>query len=523
LCHHDGVRERPERLETDFIVVGSGAAGLRAAVDLASAGRVLILTKTELTESNSRYAQGGIAAAMDDSDTTELHRADTIAAGAGLCDEEAVATLVEEGPAEVERLIEWGTAFDTIDGKVTFGREGAHSRSRVLHAHGDATGREIVTALWRKVRELPGVSIESFCFVEELIRAGDRILGVRYRSPQGARVATARATLIASGGAGQIYSHTTNPAVATGDGFALAYRAGALLRDLEFVQFHPTALHLPGAPPFLISEAVRGEGAILVDEAGERFVDELAPRDIVARAIYSRITAGVAVYLDLRRLPPGLAPRRFPHIHAFCLDRGIDVTRDRLPVTPAAHYAMGGIWTDLDGRSSIPGLFAAGEAASCGIHGANRLASNSLLECVVFGRRAALAMTREGKPPVREVPEPARRIPVPGNAVEARRVIQETAWRAGGIVREGERLEAGIQTLDALAAGWVPAADPSVAQLETANLREVALLTLSSARLRLESRGAHYRADFPHRNDSTFGFHSWTRSEESSWIGPLRF
>jgi L-aspartate oxidase len=517
------VQERLDRIETDFIVVGSGAAGLRAAVDLAAAGRVLVLTKTELTESNSRYAQGGIAAAMDDSDTTALHRADTIAAGAGLCDEEAVAILVEEGPAEVERLIEWGTAFDTIDGKVAFGREGAHSRSRVLHAHGDATGMEIVTALWRKVRALPNVTIESFAFVEELIRAENRVVGVRYVSPRGRREATAHATLIASGGAGQIYSHTTNPAVATGDGFALAYRAGALLRDLEFVQFHPTALKIPGVPPFLISEAVRGEGATLVDAEGNRFVDELAPRDIVARAIYSRITAGSAVYLDLGGLPPNLAPRRFPHIHAFCLERGIDVSRDKLPVTPAAHYFMGGVWTDLHGRSSLEGLFAAGEAASCGIHGANRLASNSLLECVVFGRRAAVTMTREAKNLPRTIPESETRVRVPANIEEARRVIRETAWRAAGIVRQRERLQKGIDTLTAVSAHWVTVASPTVAQMETANLCDVALLTLSNAVIRLESRGAHYRADFPDRNDSTFGFHAWIRSGDPSWIGPLRF
>ncbi|HEX4999130.1 MAG TPA: L-aspartate oxidase [Terriglobia bacterium] len=517
------MRERFERLETDFIVVGSGAAGLRAAVELSAAGRVLVLTKTELTESNSRYAQGGIAAAMDDSDTTELHRADTIAAGAGLCDEAAVAVLVEEGPAEVERLIDWGTAFDTIDGKVAFGREGAHSRSRVLHANGDATGMEIVTALWRKVRSLPSVTIESFAFVEDLVVLDDRVVGVRYVSPRGAREVIARATLIASGGAGQIFSHTTNPAVATGDGFALAYRAGALLRDMEFVQFHPTALNIAGAPPFLISEAVRGEGATLVDASGNRFVDELAPRDVVARAIYSRVAAGSTVYLDLRGLPGGLAQRRFPHIHAFCLERGIDVARNKLPVTPAAHYFMGGIWTDLDGRSSVKGLYAAGEVASCGIHGANRLASNSLLECVVFGRRAASAMTREknrafeGTPPRQSLPR------TPQRAEEARRVIRDVAWKSGGIVRQAEGLKQGIELLTRLMDDWQTTDSPSPEQMEAANLRDVALLTLRSALVRLESRGAHYRADFPALNDLQYGFHSWTRSGAPSWIGSLRF
>ena len=368
-----------ERIDADFIVIGSGAAGLRAALDLALTGRVLILTKTEIRESNSRYAQGGIAAAIGESDSAELHLSDTLVAGAGLCDDEAVRILAEEGPREIERLIEWGTGFDRRNGSIELATEGAHSRARVLHAQGDGTGKEIVRALSTRVRNFSSVTIIPFAFVQHLIVDRNRVCGVRFSSHGKPFDAFARATLIASGGAGQVYRETTNPPVATGDGFALGYRAGALLRDMEFVQFHPTALKLPNLPPFLISEAIRGEGAHLINSAGERFVDELAPRDVVARAIYERLRPDQTVYLDLRHLPSENIRRRFPYISSFCLQQGFDITKQPVPVVPAAHYFMGGLYTDLHGRTSLEGLFAAGEAASTGVHGANRLASNSLL------------------------------------------------------------------------------------------------------------------------------------------------
>jgi len=519
----------PERIDVDFIVIGTGAAGLRAALDLATAGRVLILTKTEIRESNSRYAQGGIAAAVGDTDSAELHSSDTLAAGAGLCDEEAVEVLAREGPAEIERLIEWGTGFDRRDGSIELGREGAHSRARVLHAHGDATGKEIVRALSARVQTLESVRIVPFAFVQQLIVHENRVLGVLFDSRGKVFEALAPATLIASGGAGQVYLETTNPPVATGDGFALGYRAGALLRDMEFVQFHPTALKLPNLPPFLISEAIRGEGAYLITSTGERFVDELAPRDVVARAIYERLRPNSGVYLDLRHLPAENIRKRFPHISSYCLQQGLDITRQPVPVVPAAHYFMGGLYTDLEGRTSIAGLFAAGEAASTGIHGANRLASNSLLECVVFGRRAARAMiemisgTKTGPslpPRFRAARFP---VPVPRHSESARSTIRDAAWLGAGIIRSETGLKEGLTVLQTMREDWEPNPSPSLDQLETANLLAVARIILQSALLRLESRGAHYRVDYPERNDAEFQHHSWTRSGEKTSIGNRPF
>ncbi len=514
----------------DFIVIGSGAAGLRAALDLAVAGQVLILTKTELRESNSRYAQGGIAAAVGDTDSAELHSSDTLAAGAGLCDPEAVQVLAREGPDEIQYLIELGTGFDRRDGRIELATEGAHSRARVLHARGDTTGKEIVRALSAKVRTLPSVRIVPFAFVQQLVVHEGRVLGVLFESRGKVFEALAPATLIASGGAGQVYLETTNPPVATGDGFALGYRAGALLRDMEFVQFHPTALKLPNLPPFLISEAIRGEGAHLINTAGERFVDELAPRDVVARAIYERLKPDTGVFLDLRHLPADNLRKRFPFIYSFCLQQGVDITRHPVPVVPAAHYFMGGLYTDLDGRTSVPGLFAAGEAASTGVHGANRLASNSLLECVVFGRRAATAMIASAKPASGILGQvgPSRSaarspVAVPRHSESARSAIRDASWLGAGIVRNEAGMEEGLRVLQTMQADWEPQPFPSLDQLETANLLAVARIILRSAMLRLESRGAHYRADYPQRNDAEFQFHSWTRSGERTSIGTRPF
>jgi L-aspartate oxidase len=497
-----------ERIETDFIVIGGGVAGLRAAVDLAKAGRVLLLTKTALTESNSQYAQGGIAAAVGESDSTSIHFSDTLAAGAGLCDEAAVKVLADEAPEEIQKLIEWGTEFDRVDGHVALAREGAHSQARVLHAHGDATGREIIRSLSTRVRSLSAVTVMDFAFVQELIVADGRVAGVRFIQNEKRIVASACATLIASGGAGQVYRETTNPPVATGDGFSIGFRAGALLRDMEFVQFHPTALSLPGLPPFLISEAVRGEGAHLIDDKGYRFVEELAPRDVVARAIYARISEGSRVSLDLRHIPSGNIRNRFPQIHAFCLQHGFDITNQPVPVVPAAHYFMGGLQTDLGGHTSLPGLFAAGEVASSGVHGANRLASNSLLECVVFGKKAARSMIESMKAVRLALPETEFTLRVPSDAQSARQKIRETAWQYSGIVRNAEGMKKGLQIISEMELQWQVSPVPSIVQMETANLRTIAELILQCALLRLESRGAHFRTDFPARNDEKFRFHS---------------
>src|SRR5437660_1354 len=387
----------------DFVIVGGGIAGLRAAIGLASAGRVVVLTKSDPTESNTGHAQGGIAAAIGDDDSPQLHAADTMRAGDGLCDAEAVRVLVENGPAYVRELIEWGTRFDRDGrGAVALGREAAHSVRRVLHA-GDATGREIGRVLWERVSALPAVHTIDHALVTEIVVEGGRTGGVRYFDREGAlQEIRAGATLLATGGAGQVFRETTNPAVATGDGIALGFFAGARVADLEFVQFHPTALNVAGAPRFLISEALRGEGARLINDAGEAFMlrydtgGDLAPRDVVARSIVreSDRTHG-RVYLTLAHLDPDYVRGRFPTIAAMCRDVGLDLARDRIPVGPAAHYMMGGVDTDVWARTSLPGLYAAGEVACTGVHGANRLASNSLLEGLVFGARAAASMTQE--------------------------------------------------------------------------------------------------------------------------------
>src|SRR3954451_7862188 len=386
--------------QVDFVIVGGGVAGLRAAIALAAAGRVLILTKADATESNTGYAQGGIAAAGGRDDSPGLHAADTIRAGHGLCDPSAVDVLVQDGPRYVRELLEWGAAFDRNgDGTPALGLEAAHSVRRILHA-GDATGREIGRTVWRHVIGLARVTTINHALVTDLIVEDGAVCGVRFFDQDGARRSVrGHATLLATGGAGQVYSDTTNPAVATGDGIALAFHAGARVADLEFVQFHPTALNLAKAPRFLISEAVRGEGARLVNTRGEPFMGryhpdgDLAPRDVVARGIVREAerTAG-PIFLTLAHLDGALMRRRFPTIVDTLRQLGLDRTRDLIPVGPAAHYLMGGIDTDECGRTSLPRLFAAGETACTGVHGANRLASNSLLEGLVFGARAADAM-----------------------------------------------------------------------------------------------------------------------------------
>jgi L-aspartate oxidase len=508
--------------ETDFIVVGAGIAGLRASVELASAGRVLCLTKREVTESNTQYAQGGIAAALSDDDEVRLHLEDTLKAGDGLCNEEAARVLVEEGPPRIEELMEWGTEFDRAGTKIAFTREGAHSRNRVLHAHGDSTGREIGRALYLKARAIKSISFLEFEFTTDLLVRDGQVIGIRVLDQAGQlHEIYASCVLLATGGLGHVYSNTTNPAVATGDGVAMAHRAGAEISDMEFVQFHPTALFLKGAPRFLLSEALRGEGAYLRNLELKRFMPkyheqgELAPRDVVARAIAHELELvkrpDAAVYLDLTHLNAVRVRERFPMIYATCMEYNIDIATELIPVRPAAHYAMGGVRTDLQGQTSLPGLYAAGEVACTGVHGANRLASNSLLEGLVYGARAAQSMREHLRVETRH-PAASPQLPAAssnGQSAEVEKFIhkvQSLMWERVGVVREGKVLQQVVPELRALQA-QVPSFGDRRSH-EAGNILEAGLLIARSALAREESRGAHYRLDCPLKNDAKYRKHS---------------
>lgn len=519
-----------ESLETDFIVVGAGIAGLRAAIELAPAGRVLVLAKRELTESSTQYAQGGIAVALSDEDEVGLHLQDTLDAGDGLCNVEAAQILVEEGPERIEQLIEWGTQFDRSGARLSFTREAAHSRSRILHAHGDSTGREIGRALYFKANAEANITIREFEFATSLWTGGDKILGVWLTDEHGiSRPIAASAVLLATGGLGQVYLETTNPAVATGDGVAMAYRAGADISDMEFVQFHPTALYVPGAPRFLLSEALRGEGGYLRNMEKVRFMPsehpmaELAPRDVVARAIAHQLEISrerdPVVYLDLTHLDAKRVRERFPRIYSTCMEYGIDISASLIPVRPAAHYAMGGVRTDTLGKSSIAGLYAAGEVAATGVHGANRLASNSLLEGLVFGARAGASMREHSKAssglPSSTTPSREPRSSPGAVARPPQSLIQQVRqimWQDVGIVRSAVGLERAFVELEKIAP-CLPE-DTNRAACEARNIHQTALLITRSAIARLESRGAHYRTDFPTHDDARFKKHSIVRGGE---------
>ena len=507
----------------DFLIIGSGIAGLRAAVELLDTGTVIVLTKAEPAESNTGYAQGGIAAAVGVDDSCERHAADTIAAGDGLCDGDAVHVLADEGRQYVTELLDWGAAFDRdAHGHPALGREGAHSVRRVLHAK-DATGREIARVLWQRVSSQSDVCVLKDTLAVEVMIEGGHCVGVRFLEPDGRQSeARARATLLATGGAGQVFRETTNPRIATGDGIALAYRAGARVADLEFVQFHPTVLSVEGAPRFLMSEALRGEGARLVNADGEGFMrrydpaGDLASRDIVARAIVQESErTGAPVYVSLAHMNPAFVRERFPSIAMTCHQVGLDLAGDRIPVGPAAHYMMGGVETDLCGRTSVPGLFAAGEVACTRVHGANRLASNSLLEGLVFGARAGqtmrCALTSAALPPPEFRPLTVDGRPPPPVGPLSESDIRELMWRSVGLFREREGLCRAVQLLeaadrdpqDALASNAVLDVDGR----RRANLVTVARLIARAALRREESRGAHFRSDFAARDDLHWKIH----------------
>jgi L-aspartate oxidase len=504
-------------MEHDFLVVGAGVAGLRAAIELSEAGEVLVVAKDSLRESSSEYAQGGIAVALSDEDEVELHEQDTLAAGDGLCDRHAVHTLVAEGPARIQQLIEWGAEFDREGTRLAFTREGAHSRRRVLHAQGDSTGREISRTLYKKVASLENVHFRSFTAITDLLvtEIGEVAGVVACDSSTRESVPLyAGAVLLATGGLGCVFRETTNPDVATGDGVAAAWRAGAEISDIEFVQFHPTALHIAGAPRFLLSEALRGEGAYLRNIKGERFMEryhplkELAPRDVVARSIVAEMqrTGAPHALLDLTHLTPEFVRSRFPRIFQTCLQYGVDISKDPAPVHPAAHYAMGGIRTDLDGRTNLPRLFVAGEAACTGVHGANRLASNSLLEGLVFGARAGVRMREWAGAPILRIPLP----PEPDFPDLSSEQLRRLAWEKCGIIRSGEGLAAACDELSGT--GCLSSTQPNRTLFETRNMREVTLLIARCALARKESRGGHYRTDYPEKS-ADFQKHSLVRKD----------
>jgi L-aspartate oxidase len=539
----------------DVAIIGGGVAGLSLALSLPASLHIALLTKGALGESNTRYAQGGLAAAVGSDDSPELHLRDTLIAGAGLCDETAVRLLVEQAPDAVRWLIETGAQFDRKEQAAAqenettgnpfdayvMGREAAHSRWRVLHAHGDATGAEIERALVAAVRGRANITIYEQTFVRELLVDAGRCVGLLAldRAGQAFQLET-EATVLANGGAGRLWLRTSNPALATADGLALAWRTGAALADLEFTQFHPTVLVTEDdSEAFLISEAVRGEGAYLRNQAGERFMPryhadaELAPRDVVARAILSEMLAEGApsAFLDLRHLPAEAMYARFPSIAAMCAQRGYDLARDLIPVAPAAHYFMGGVAVDTWGRTTLPQLYAIGEVACTGVHGANRLASNSLLEGLVFGRRVATALTQPDV--TSDWPDETHLFTGEGSTVEARTIsaasaarvhpdmqppLQRVMWEHVSLYRDEDGLQQAAQALKRLVEEAATAANGSeetqtaqsapFASYETGNMMQVAQLIITAARQRCESRGSHYRNDYPATDPALAGRHT---------------
>lgn len=521
----------------DVIIVGAGAAGLYTALCLPQTWRVALITKDDLTRSASDWAQGGIAAVVAPDDSPQFHIEDTLRAGVGLCEPSAVAFLVHQAQECVQSLVELGVAFDRRGPSLALTREAAHSRSRVLHA-ADTTGRAVVTTLMDQVQQRPNITVLAQSLVLGLWLVGEgadrRCRGIQVLMQQRVRWLAAGAVVLATGGGGQVFAHTTNPPLSTGDGVAIGYRAGALLRDLEFFQFHPTALMHPEAPCFLISEAVRGEGAQVLDAQGDRFLfryhpdGELAPRDVVSRAIFQHLqTLGTPqghVFLDLRSIDPDRVRYRFPNIIQVCQHWGIDLFQEPIPVAPAAHYWMGGVATDLQGQTSIPGLYAVGETASTGVHGANRLASNSLLECLVFGQQLQHLPLPSDLPPLPPLP-PLQTLPLePGEADRAwmhriRQDLPQQLWQSAGICREAVSLAAAIDQVETWRSAFarlelsqafaalVPGQDVELVGapedgllrlwVELGSLLDIGALMLKSAAFRQESRGGHYRIDYP--------------------------
>lgn len=520
---------------TDVLIIGGGLAGLRAALGVDPSLSVLAISKEALDLSNSQWAQGGIASVLDPSDRFENHIADTLTAGGALCHDEVVDFVVREAPERVLELMDWGAVFDREAGRLALGREGGHSHHRIVHALGDATGQEIMRALIQKTAELKNLQIWQHCFTLDLLTHEGVCRGVVAWHPQRGKVLIwAKQTILATGGAGQLYRETTNPQVATADGHAMAYRAGAVVRDLEFIQFHPTVLYIAGTSRHLITEAIRGEGAYLVDKSGYRFMQdydprlELAPRDVVSQSIVKQMerTSHPNVYLSLAHLDAAKVRLRFPGIAKLCAQFDLDIAVDPIPVRPGAHYMIGGAVVDIHGRTSIPGLWAAGEVTSTGLHGANRLASNSLLEALVYGARAAEGASRaaldmgDGLQAYPIASDAAAPPPEPLDLVDIRNSLRSLMWRNVGIRRNAEKLDEALDQVDQWARYVSPRQfdDPAGWQLQ--NMLVVSRLVIEAALLRQESRGVHFREDFPTPNDATWRVHISQQRGGETTIAP---
>jgi len=507
---------------TDVLIIGAGVAGLRAAIEASAEAAVIVVCKDTVPDCCTAYAQGGVAVVTDAADSIEAHVADTLHVGGGLGHREVIELMAREGPVCLDELRSWGARFDEENGTVARGMEGGHSARRVIHAMGDATGRELSRALTQRAMAGRNTRLFENCFVIDLVTAEGRCVGaVCHHAKYGYQVIWAKQVVLASGGGGCLFRETTNPPAATADGHAMAFRAGAVLRDMEFTQFHPTALYLAGAARALISEAVRGEGGHLVDRQGYRFMKdyhpdvELAPRDVVSRAILRHIvaTGSTCAYLDVRHFPAGRFEARFPNIARLCREFDIDPAQDLIPVRPAAHYMIGGVAVDAEGRSSVEGLLACGEAASTGVHGANRLASNSLLEGLVFGKRvgalaaaSALSSSRPAAPlPLRHEVEPSLRTEL--DLPDVRNSLRALCWRNTGIERIGYRLEETIEIIRFWDRYVMDKVLDDRTGWETQNMLTVARCVAEAALARQESRGVHFRSDFPERRDREFHGH----------------
>ncbi|MFO0913859.1 MAG: L-aspartate oxidase [Pirellulales bacterium] len=522
--------KRTPHFFTDLLIIGGGLAGLRAAIEVPEHLSVLVVTKDVLQQSNSWWAQGGIAGVLDPEDRFEDHISDTLKAGGVLCDAEVVEMVVREAPDRIRELMEWGTRFDTREGELSLGREGGHSHNRIVHALGDATGKEVMRAVTNWTQRLPNVELWERAFTIDLLVDDGRCCGALiWNAQRGKTMVWAKQVMLCTGGAGQLYRESTNPPLATADGVALAYRAGVELRDMEFMQFHPTVLYIAGSSRSLISEAVRGEGAHLVDASGHRFMPdydpraELAPRDVVAQAIVSQMdkTRQPCVYLDLSHLDADFVRSRFPGIAKSCAEFGIDIATDRIPVRPGAHYMIGGVTVDREGRTSLPGLWGAGEVTSSGLHGANRLASNSLLEGLVYGAHAGAGAARLAE----RMPEEYRVLPLTGpvrdrssdpplDLEDIRNSLKSIMWRAVGVRRERQGLQRAAEAVDTWCRYVLPRQFSAPDGWELQNMLTVSRVMIRAALAREETRGVHLRSDFPDVDDERWRRHlSWTRQQ----------